>query len=211
MNRSFLTTSLALLLSASSAHGQVFVSQVNGDDINNDGRSWTSPYKSLQRGIDEVAAFYPDGTLLVAQGKYGPGGLDGNPATIVLKDRVNIFGGFLGRPNSPITPYDPDGNYRKSQIIGTGSARCVETESGVPVTEAKLRGFLIRDGNATSGGGVYCNNVSDLRLELLWIENCNATGNGGGIYVGAPYTSLLGATDSRLRSIPWSARRRCAG
>ena len=36
---------------------------------------------------------------------------------------------------------------------------------------------------------MYCNSISDLRLELLWVENCNATGNGGGIYVGAPYTS----------------------
>ena len=64
MNRRLLSTSLAVLCTFGAAYGQVFVSQVNGND-NNNGLSWNFPYKSLQRGIDEVALNYSDGYVLV--------------------------------------------------------------------------------------------------------------------------------------------------
>ncbi|MBN2172349.1 MAG: VCBS repeat-containing protein [Candidatus Krumholzibacteriota bacterium] len=49
---------------------------------------------------------------------------------------------------------------------------------------AVLRGVTLRNGDADNGGGVYCGNYAKVVITQCIIEDCHASEDGGGIYMG---------------------------
>ena len=66
-------------------------------------------------------------------------------------------------------------------IDGSGAGPIITFENGESQA-AVLDGFIIQNGVASNGGGVYLFNYSAPKLRNLRVESCNSTGLGGGIY-----------------------------
>ena len=159
----------------------LYVDDANGDDVNNNGRSAASPFKTIKRALQVSAA---GDTVCVAPGVYGDEpddevmGAAGDWSRVVIPNSVtlkatgsatNTF--ILGKTaTSPIT--DAKGN----ALSGTDSARCAYLS-----TNARIEGFTLTGGCATwdgttakTGGGVYAVNSSDCRIVGCIISNCYA-------------------------------------
>lgn len=151
--------------------GQPCVMYVHGGtgDDNDDGRSWRNAKQTLQSGIDAATGggcTYWD--VWVAQGTYypqTPG--DRFDATVQLRSRVTVYGGFLG--------YETERTQRNSQTnetivsgnIGfpdmTEDNACHVVTGNLPMTsdlepdmdDGSIDGFTIRDGYAIGCGVAY--------------------------------------------------------
>ena len=138
----------------------------SGDDAN-DGSSWERAKRTVQAGID-AAAGPSGGDVWVAAGTY--------TERITMKLFVHAYGGFAG---TETRPEQRDWVNQVTILDGSagGSVVSVLAGSGVSVVD----GFTIRNGKASSGGGVYC------YKSFPTISNNTITGNaassvGGGIY-----------------------------
>ena len=126
------------------------VDAATGDDAN-DGLSWRAAKASIQSAIDVAQ---PGETILVNPGTYAPIEAD-TPALRIV--------GVEGKTSTVID--------------GGGTNRCARLYSPADVTlgDVALVGFTIRNGRASSGGGVHEGRI----------EDCDVVGNraesGGGI------------------------------
>ncbi len=145
-----------------------------GNDAN-DGLSWPAAKLTVQAGLNAATS---GNEVWVAAGAY--------VQCITLKDGVALYGGFAGgetdlsQRNWTVNVTILDGNQ-------VGSV--VKTPSGAAQT-TRIDGFTIRNGKASTGGGVYCNYGSPT------IANNTVTGNSasssaGGIYCGYQCTATI--------------------
>jgi hypothetical protein len=163
-------TVVALIAMAPGAWAVVYVDAALTTGAN-DGSSWADAYQgagALQTGIDDASG----DDVWAAAGTYNP---------IVLSTGDVILGGF----NNGDVLEDRDPATKGTIIDGGGTATCV-TADGVQNT--RLDGLTLQNGEATSGsgGGLYGNALdSSNTLQNLVVQNCNATNQGGGMYLSA--------------------------
>jgi predicted outer membrane repeat protein len=141
--------------------GNIFhISPEGSNDIGNGSPEY--PFATIQHGI--FVAENGD-TVMVHQGTY--------PENINYNGKNIIIGSLF------LTTQDT--TYISQTIIdGSQDGSVVTFESGEDST-AVLIGFIITNGSAVQGGGIYCYNSSP-RLENVTIIGNTAADNGGGIY-----------------------------
>lgn len=89
--KNFIILSLILLASNLFA-GQIFYVSTEGSD-DNDGRSWETAFAKIQTAIDvaaDIATYDNPVEIWIKVGKYV------NGSTIILKDNISLYGGFIG-------------------------------------------------------------------------------------------------------------------
>jgi len=145
--------------------GPVWHVATTGSDSTGDG-SEAYPFSTIQTAIDSSS----DGdTVLVAAGTY--------------VENINYNGKNIVVGSLYLTTQDT--SYISLTIIDGDSSGSVVTFDNGEDTTAVLSGFTIKDGYATSGGGIYCLSASPTLSNMI-IRNNTATislyGGGGGIY-----------------------------
>jgi hypothetical protein len=161
----------------------------------NDGTSWTDAYTNLTTAITNTGS----GQIWVKAGTYFPGNPGQNMTTFLMKNNVEIYGGFNGT-ESAINQRDPgvnvtilSGDLDQSGTFNPADAFHVVT-TGNTGSSALLDGFVISDGNAFGagdnalGGGIYCKPPGPSGAFAPRIINCDirhnkANSNGGGMYI----------------------------
>jgi parallel beta helix pectate lyase-like protein len=144
---------------------------VSGNDAN-DGSSWAKAKRSVQAGID--TATLSGGEVWVQSGTY--------PERIGLRHFVYLFGGFRGNETNrddrdwKANPTTLDGGYGGSVV----NALWLQTWN-------TLDGFIIQNGRATNGAGIFCK-ASSLTIannQITANVATNVAGRGGAIYCSA--------------------------
>ncbi|MHB9036586.1 MAG: right-handed parallel beta-helix repeat-containing protein [Armatimonadota bacterium] len=145
----------------------VRVSTSGKDQVPNDGSTWALAKRTIQAGIDAAAA--QGGEVWVASGIY--------TEKLSLKPYTYVYGGFGGTENTRA-----DRNFtRNATVINGNSGGSVVSALNIGFQLSGVDGFTIRNGNATSGGGVFCRSASPTLQNDRIIDNV-ATNVGGGIY-----------------------------
>jgi hypothetical protein len=138
-----------------------------GDDAH-DGSSWTLAKRTVQAGIDAAAP--SAGQVWVASGTY--------VENIILPLRGASYGGFAG-DETDLSQRNWQSNVT---VLDGNQAGSVVTAAPGGGRTARVDGFTIRNGGASSGGGIYCVNSSPTIANNTITGNSTMTGYGGGIY-----------------------------
>ncbi|CAN2042855.1 putative pectate lyase C (modular protein) [Candidatus Magnetomoraceae bacterium gMMP-15] len=133
---------------------------INGSDITGDG-SEVSPFASIQRGIDVSGT---GDTLLVHKGIY--------------RENITLYNKNIIIASLYLTTREPD--FISQTVIDGNKNGTVITFNNCKDTGMTLIGFTITNGEADSGGGIYCRE-SNPTLKNLKIINNHAYDSGGGI------------------------------
>lgn len=153
------------------------------------GSSWNNASSSIQSMVD--ALINTGGTVYVATGIY-----NGN---FIMRDSVNVYGGFIGTETNPILS-NIDTLNNKTILNANGVGRVLNQPADFKVP-TEWAGFCITGGNTDVGGACLLRNKGTLRLCTVTnntaedgggvlnsgtVTNCtfinNTAGEGGGIY-----------------------------
>lgn len=134
------------------------------------GISWATAFSNFQAGVN--AANEGD-SVWVAKGTYQPT----INTSFVMKDGVKIYGGFL----NTYTTFSLRNSTANASILKGNSNSVIKNDGNNLSSTAVIDGFIITNGSASNGGGIYNFNSSPQ------ITNCNIRNNvcntnGGGIY-----------------------------
>ncbi len=142
----------------------------DGDDAN-DGSDWGKPIRHLQTAIDRLKV--TGGEIWAKSGTYAE--------RIILVPLVHLFGGFNGVETN-----------RTERNWGVNATVLDGGRLGSVVTASFLKdwntvdGFVITNGQATYGGGIYCETASPVIANNVITGNIGGTGTGnqggGAIY-----------------------------
>jgi hypothetical protein len=135
-----------------------------GDD-RCDGATWASAKRTVQAGLD--AAGWQGGQVWVQAGVYYE--------RIQLRPFVRLYGGFRGDESQLV---ERDGRAHPTILDGEQAGSVVT--SGFADVGSEINGFVIRNGRALRGGGIYAD-TSPLRISNNVISNNLALQYGGGI------------------------------
>jgi hypothetical protein len=186
----------------------------------NNGASWSDAFNNLQSALD--AAVFGD-QIWVAAGTYKPSkDIDGNNSptdirtkTFLLKNGVNIYGGFAGTEttvaertkstiavNQTILSGDVNGNDAANFTNYNDNTYHIVVANGL-TSATRFDGFIIKGANANLsgtflgvssgsqfGGGMFVNNAG----ANLEINNCIFTSNTTGFYAGGIYINSSSPT-----------------
>ena len=131
----------------------------------NDGHSWAAAKHTVQAGID--AASVAGGEVWVAAGTYSE--------RVVLHPYVYLYGGFAG---NEARRDDRNWACHPSILDGRAGGSVVTIRAGDRV--GTVDGFTIRNGQASSGGGIECSASPTIANNT--IAGNTATDSGGGIH-----------------------------
>ena len=132
----------------------------------NDGLSWATAKRTVQAAIDAGGT---GSHVWVAAGTY--------VGTIQLRFGIALYGGFAGTETDL-----SQRNWRTNLTILDGNqAGSVVTAQAGATAATRIDGFTIRNGNGSSGGGIFCNGSSPT------ITNNSINGNAAGSYGGGIY------------------------
>ncbi len=136
----------------------------DGDDAN-DGSSWAAAKRTIRAGLSDAAE---TDQVWVAAGTY--------VERITLRHGVALYGGFAGNETDRAQR-----NWAANRTIldGNRGGPVVISPAGATTT-TRIDGFTIRNGNATSGGGIYCSASSPTIANN--VITANSAASGGGIY-----------------------------
>ncbi len=183
----FLTLSLSvLIINAFILPSEATVYYVDaGAAAGGNGQTWNTAFQDIQSAVGAVSGVwncgngtYPEDQIWVAAGTY----LLTAPITININ--VSIYGGFLGN-ETQLDQRNPTANV--TIIDGQLNTGCVEIYA-----VCEINGFVIQNGSAYSGGGVYINYTpvpcpldgiyySPYIIRCKFLNN-TANGVGGGLY-----------------------------
>ncbi len=149
--------------------GTIYVSKAGNDAYN--GLSWGTAKLTVQAGLNAAAS---GNQVWVAAGTYAQ--------CITLKTGLALYGGFAGT-ETDLSQRDWVTNV--TILDGNQAGSVVTVPDGAPAA-TRIDGFTIRNGNASSGGGISSVALSG---SSPTIANNTITANtagivGGGIYVG---------------------------
>ncbi|MDH7602893.1 MAG: choice-of-anchor Q domain-containing protein [Armatimonadota bacterium] len=165
LNASCVVLVLSLLLSVCGDCGIIRVKPGGSDS--NDGSSWELAKGTVQGAIN---ASISGDEIWVAAGVYYE--------RITLKHGVDLYGGFAGTETER-----SQRNWKANETVldgnQQGSVVTVPTGVGYPT---RIDGFVIRNGRAESGGGIYFGGTSAAVVSNNTISGNSAlSGSGGGI------------------------------
>lgn len=179
------TMAVLLMAVALPCTARVLCVSPDGNDAN-DGLSWASAKRTIGNALASASS---GDEIWVRYGVY--------QERIILKNRVNLYGGFRGtesdlsqRPTFPRPEPDPF----ESAIDGGQQGTVVTCPSGV---SSRLDGFTATNGyTGGDSGGTYC------ASSAVTIANCQIVGNragyGGGVYCHRSSPTLTGCTFSSV-------------
>ncbi len=162
----------------SASAGSATIIYVNDDVADGgDGSSWASAYNDLQ---DALAAAASGSQIWVAAGTYTPTDGTDREAAFVLKEGVEIYGGFDGTADDELSDRDPANNV--SILSGDIGVENNTTDNSYHVlfgaSQTTIDGLTIRDGHAdgswfnSRGGGLLCYDANSPT-----VTNCIFTNN----------------------------------
>jgi hypothetical protein len=157
--------------------------QTTGNDANN-GLSWANAKRTVQAALN---ASVSGDEVWVVRGTY--------VERINLKIGVGLYGGFSGTETDRI---QRDWMINPVILDGSAAGSVVSVPIGAGATTA-LSGFVIRNGSATNGGGIYCVNASPIIQHNIIISN-SALQRGGGIYCASGSAAPLIANNLIIRN-----------
>ncbi|MEL7484339.1 MAG: GC-type dockerin domain-anchored protein [Planctomycetota bacterium] len=179
---------LVLLCITSQAHADRIHVNIN-TPFDGDGSTWGQAMRSL---VDALAMAQPGDEVWVAQGVYGIGANALRDDSFVVPTGVALHGGFVGGENALS---ERPADFGASQTFlggGQNNAYSVVRLSG-GTGDTIIDPFIIRNGNAdgdpngllreTRGGGMFINMRDDVLIRDVVIRDCNAAGDGGGLYM----------------------------
>ncbi|MEN6370801.1 MAG: right-handed parallel beta-helix repeat-containing protein [Armatimonadota bacterium] len=141
-----------------------------GNDAN-EGNDWSHTKLTVQNAID--TAFIKGGEVWAVAGIYNE--------RIIIHPYVHLFGGFSG---AETTRAKRDWKTNKSILDGNAGGTVVTFNTGQNAASSEIDGFTIRNGNSTSGAGIFCNlNVSPKIANNTIAENA---GCGLKLYYASP-------------------------
>ncbi|MBL4771180.1 MAG: right-handed parallel beta-helix repeat-containing protein [Planctomycetes bacterium] len=188
-------TSLGLVFAASSAFAGTIYVDANLNTGANDGSSWANALQGSDGLRSALTGAVAGDDVYVAQGTYKPTAGASRTASFLLRNNIEIFGGFVGGESSPVqrpaigsAPSillgDLSGN-DGSNLRNDNSYHLITTTS--TNASAVLDGFEIRGGNANGsgnnnkGGGILCvSNSSPTIRNCDFIDNRCTFGGGAG-------------------------------
>ena len=141
--------------------------RVDGED-GDDGLAWTHAKRTIQAGIDAVAATVSGGEVWVESGTY--------TEQIYLEPRVQVYGGFMGVEANRV---ERDWQAFPTIVDGGGASVVVTALWNDGGGLSRLDGFTIRNGQGGLGGGIYCNKTFPVFANDLITGN-SVSLNGGG-------------------------------
>jgi parallel beta-helix repeat protein len=137
----------------------------SGSDAN-DGFTWETPKRTVQVAIELASA--SGGEVWVANGVYAE--------RITLRPFTYVYGGFSGGETAR-----EQRNLSARLCILDGSAGGSVVTGDVGWRISGLDGCVVRNGNASNGGGVYCYGGAPIISNNLLVNN-TASDLGGGVY-----------------------------
>ncbi len=149
------------------------------DDAGNggDGSSWASAYTDLQ---DALANAVEGTEIWVAAGTYKPTPGTDRDSAFVMKENVNIYGGFDGTSDDELADRDPEANI--TILSGDIGVESDTSDNAYHVlfgaSDGIIDGFTIQDGRAdgtwynSRGGGLLCYDSNSPT-----VTNCTFTNN----------------------------------
>ena len=156
----------------------------------NTGLSWTNAFVNLQSALSVVM---PGDEIWVAAGVYKPSATDNRSTSFVMKNGVNVYGGFNGTETTMDQRNIASAPTTLSGDIGEPGTNNDNTYSILKIQNFSstfvLDGFIISNGyNGTASGagaGAYINSNSGANIT---IKNCVFYNNyayhsGGGLYI----------------------------
>ncbi|REJ81967.1 MAG: hypothetical protein DWQ44_13710 [Bacteroidetes bacterium] len=155
------------------------------------GTNWTNAFTDLQSALS-IAVFGDE--IWVATGQYKPTGSTDRTVAFVLKDGVNIYGGFNGTETSlsqrdiALNPTTLSGDIGNTGDNADNSHNIIRGNN--IASNITLDGFRIINGNSGSsynGGGLKITNTlsGNLLVKNCYFFNNIATSYGGAIYLAA--------------------------
>lgn len=167
------------------------------------GLSWENAFTSLQTALSSVV--YGD-EIWVAAGQYKPTTSTTRTTAFVLRDGVNMYGGFAGNETSIAerniagNPTVLNGDIGQAGEISDNSYNVIRGSNITSTIE--LDGFRIMNGNCngssqTGGGLRYLTSLSG----HLFIKNCYFYSNRASSYGGALYISSSNVTIEKCEFI----------
>ncbi|MDO8586908.1 MAG: hypothetical protein Q7T82_07690, partial [Armatimonadota bacterium] len=131
-----------------------------------DGLSWTTAKQTVSAALTDAVG---GDEIWVASAEYAE--------RITLKNDVGLYGGFAGGE----TARDERDWTTHPTVLDGGQGGSVVTAPNGVTTTAVIDGFTIRNGAASSGGGIYSYYGYPTISNNQIVDN-TATSNGGGIY-----------------------------
>ncbi|MDM8530022.1 choice-of-anchor Q domain-containing protein [Anaerolineales bacterium HSG25] len=148
-----------------------------GSDEGNNCTDKTVPCKTVSYALSQTAN---DDEILIAQGLY-------EDADLLINQAVSLRGGYT--PDFSKQVINPNNTIIDAQGLG----RSLRIQNVPSMFELEIEGLAFKNGQATgaAGGGIYIQGSSSPRLENLLVEGSEAA-QGGGIYIdstsgGIPY------------------------
>ena len=185
-----------LLLSASAAADVRYV-DANIFSGNNDGSDWANAFFGPNGVQAALAASSSGDQIWCADGVYQPTTGTSRSVSIVLKNGVEVYGGFVGTESalSERPAFGVAASVLSGDLAGNDSSGSV-TENSYHVVKgtgtnatAVLDGFYIRGGNANSGGnnnkggGILCISNSSPTIRSCYFSGNRCTFGGGAGYI----------------------------
>jgi hypothetical protein len=149
---------------------------VCSSDLGNDttGTSWGTAKKTVTAGISTASS---GKEIWVAATKYI------ESATIQLKSGTALYGGFVG--SSENVREQRDWITNKTILDGNDTKRVVSGASGTTAENCIIDGFIIQNGRASTGAGLYfSSNAATVSHNIIRLNNSlkTSSGKGAGIY-----------------------------
>lgn len=134
----------------------------------NTGQSWDTAKNTVAAGL---AAAVSGDQVWVATGTY--------IESITLKSGVALYGG-LGGTEPPDFDLAQRNLATHPTVLDGNKASSVVTVPAGATSNTRIDGFIIRNGNASSGGGIYCNSAPTIANNTITGNSCGSYG--GGVY-----------------------------
>ncbi|GAB5494924.1 MAG: hypothetical protein Phyf2KO_00040 [Phycisphaerales bacterium] len=193
-----ITQLVALGLVPGTASADVLRVNLNVSSPGN-GSSWNDAFDSL---TDALAVATAADEIWVARGSYVPDTPAGRDATFLIKDGVEVYGGFRGNENNR-SERDPDSNI--TELNGAGTIYTIVTIETGAGSGTILDGFTVTKGLADgtsieqrTGAGIYGRDATPTISNVI-VELCEAELGGSAIYLRGASGNFATLADSRIR------------
>ena len=199
---------LSLLILAGSASADVRYVDANNFSGSNDGTSWGNAFFGPAGLQTALAASSSGDQIWCAEGVYLPTNGTSRGVSIVLKNGVQVYGGFNGtessfdqRPALGVAPSVLSGDLLDNDASGSVTDNSYHVVKGTSTNAtAVLDGFTVSGGNSNAsgnnnkGGGILCiSNSSPSIRNCLFINNRCTFGGGAG-YISGSSPSFIDCT-----------------